>query len=287
MRGVLYSFSAEWLKLRKRPAVWVLGVILVALAAVFQYAVLYFVVATQPRNANLGAGLTADDLRVSLHPLHWVQTTLGTFSTGSFGGPVALILGVLAYGSEYGWSTLRTVFTQGPGRLATVAGKVGVLAAILAIYTIAVFAGSAGLSAAIGAVDGVVSPWPTVVDAVKGLVSGWLILGMWAGFGLVLSVLFRQSALAIGLGLIYAIVLEGVVLNLAAQVSWVRSALPWFPGWNATSLVRSFGSALPATATTISQGPRVGGVQAAMVVAAFAVVFVAISAALLQIRDVA
>ena len=77
------------------------------------------------------------------------------------------------------------------------------------------------------------------------------------------------------------------MLNLAAQVSWVRSALPWFPGWNATSLVRSFGSALPATATAISQAPLVGGVQAAMVVAAFAVVFVAIAAALLQIRDVA
>lgn len=287
MTGVLYSFSAEWLKLRKRPAVWVLGVILVALAAVFQYAALYLVVATVPRDANLGAGLTADDLRASLHPPHWVQTTLGTFSTGSFGGPVALILGVLAYGSEYGWSTLRTVFTQRPGRLATVAGKVGVLAAILAIYTLAVFAGSAGLSAAIGAVDGALSPWPSLMDVVKGLVSGWLILGMWAGLGIVLSVLFGQSALAIGLGLIYAIVLEGVVLNLAAQFSWVRSALPWFPGWNATSLVRSFGSALPATATTVPQAPLVGGVQAAMVVAAFAVVFVVIAAALLQSRDVA
>jgi ABC-2 type transport system permease protein len=288
MTGVLHSFSAEWLKLRKRPAVWVLGAILVALAAVFQYAVFYFVVATLPKNANIAGGLTADDLRASLHPLHWVQTTLGTFATGSFGGPVAVILGVLAYGSEYGWSTLRTVFTQRPGRLATVAGKVGVVAAILAIYTLAVFAGSAGLSAAIGAVDGALSPWPSVMDVVKGLVSGWLILGMWAGFGLVLSVLFRQSALAIGLGLIYAIVLEGVVLNLAAQFSWVRSALPWFPGWNATSLVRSFGSALPATGTaTVPQAHLVGGVQAAMVVAAFAVVFVAIAAALLQSRDVA
>ena len=34
-----------------------------------------------------------------------------------FGGVLALMLGVLTLGSEYGWGTLRTLFTQGPGRL--------------------------------------------------------------------------------------------------------------------------------------------------------------------------
>lgn len=286
MKGVPASLSAEWLKLRKRPAVWVLGLLLVTLASVLQYGVVVLLLATQPANAALAPGLTADELRQSLHPVHWAQMTLAVFSTGSFGAPVALILGVLGYGSEYGWSTMKTIFTQRPGRLATVAGKVGALAAVVAIYTLAVFAGTAAMSAAIGAADGAPSPWPAPAVIARAVLSGWLILCLWAGFGVALSVLFRQSALAIGLGLLYAIVLEGLVLNLGSQFSWVHEALPWFPGWNATSLVRSFGTAVRGT-STLTPTSTVGGVQAALVVAAFTAAFVVISAVLLRRRDVA
>jgi ABC-2 type transport system permease protein len=285
MTVVLSSLSAEWLKLRKRPAVWVLGSIMVALAAVFQYGTVFLLIATLPKNANFGPGITVEAFRQTLHPLHWVQTTLGTFATGSFGGPVALILGVLAYGSEYGWSTLKTIFTQRPGRLATVTGKLAALSMIIAVYVLAVFASTAVLTAAIGSADGALTPWPKALDVVKGLLSGWLVLAMWAAFGVALSVLFRQSALAIGLGLIYAIVMEGIALNLAAQFSWVRTVLPYFPGWNATSLVRSFGSALPAT-NAAGRMQLVGGVQAALVVTGFAIAFSALASALLRRRDV-
>jgi ABC-2 type transport system permease protein len=285
MREALASYSAEWLKMRKRPAVWVLGSILVALAALLQYGTVFLLIATLPKNASL-APTTLSALRQALHPTHWVQMTLGTFATGSFAGPVALILGVLAYGSEYGWSTLKTVFTQRPGRLATVAGKLTALAAVIAVFVVSVFAGTAAVTAVIGAADGALTPWPSAVDVVKGLLTGWLVLTMWAAFGVALSVLFRQSALAIGLGLIYAIVMEGVVLNLAAQLPFVRETLPYFPGWNATSLVRSFGTAFPATQAALGRTPLVGGVQAAVVVAAFAAAFSALAAALLRRRDV-
>ena len=285
MSSALSSFAAEWLKLRKRPAVWVLGAILVALASVFQYGVIALLVAVSSRNASLSSGVTLEDLRQSLYPRHWTQMTIATISTSSVGPPIAIILGVLAYGSEYGWATMKTVFTQRPGRLATLAGKLGALAVVLALYVVAVFASSAALSAALGAAYGALTPWPSALDIGKTVLSGWLILGLWAAYGILLSVLFRQSALAIGLGLIYAIVLEGLVLGLGAQFSWVKTALPWFPGWNASSLVRSFGSAVRAS-SSVAGTPIVGRTQAVLVVAAFMAAFVVVAAALLRRRDI-
>jgi ABC-type transport system involved in multi-copper enzyme maturation permease subunit len=282
---VLASLRAEWLKLSKRPAVWVLAAVLIALVAVLTYGVVVLLLAATPANANLGPGLTAADLKRSLHPAHFVQQALGG-AAGTVGGSIALILGVLGYGSEYGWGTLKTVFTQGPGRAATLAGKVGVLAALLLIYVAMAFAACAGCAAAVGAADGALIPWPSLPDVLKGLLGAWLIVGMWGGLGMLLSVLFRQSALAIGLGLIYAVVLEGLLLNLAAQFSFVKAVSPAFPGANARALVRSFGSAVQTAAAAATPAQQVGPGQAVLVLAVYAATFLVITGVLLRVRDV-
>lgn len=283
MNAVLWSFGAEWLKVRRRPAVWVLGVVLVLLAITFEYGFILLAVLTLPKTANLGPGVTTELLRSTLHPAQWVRQTLGSVS-GNLAGPVAVILGVLAYGSEYGWSTLKTVLTQRPGRLATLAGKLLALVATVAIYVVALFAATAACSAAIGFADGAAGTWPAASDIVKALLTALLVMSMWALLGMLLSVLFRQSALAIGLGLIYAIVLEGIVLNLAAQFSWIRTVSPWFPGANASALVRSFGSVLRSAGALPAD--QVGAGQAALVLLLYAAAFVAVTAAVLRARDV-
>ncbi|HKF75350.1 MAG TPA: ABC transporter permease [Candidatus Dormibacteraeota bacterium] len=284
MSAVLSSFAAEWLKVRRRPAVWVLGVVLVLLVVAFEYGFILLAVLTLPRNASLGPGVTVELLRATLHPAHWLRETLASIS-GGIAGPIAVILGVLAYGSEYGWSTLKTVFTQRPGRLATLAGKLLALLATVAIYVVAMFAATAACSAAIGLADGAAGTWPAASDIAKALLTALLILSLWAVLGVLLSVLFRQSALAIGLGLIYAIVLEGVVLNLAAQFSWIRTVSPWFPGANASALVRSFGSTIRGSSSALPAGD-VGPGQATLVLLAYAVAFVVVTAGLLRARDV-
>lgn len=278
------AFAAEWLKLRKRPAVWVLGSIQVALVMILDYGVLYLVLLTRPSNVSFGPGTTAETLRQVLYPAHFVQNVLGNFS-GGFGGAIALILGVLVIGSEYGWSTLATVLTQKPGRLEAFAGKIGALAVVLAILDVVVFAGGAAASSLIGASYGHLSPWPSAGDVLKGLLTAWLLMGIWATLGVLLSVLFRQSALAIGLGLVYAIAVEGIVFGILGQFSWMRSVEKVFPGANATSLVESFGS--PARgARGNTQGPVVGAEQAVLVLLAYLVAFVVVSAVLLRQRDV-
>jgi ABC-type transport system involved in multi-copper enzyme maturation permease subunit len=284
VRAVVSSFSAEWLKVRRRPAVWVLGAVLVLLVITLEYGAILLLVLTLPRRASLGPGVTLGMFRASLHPEHWLQETLASIS-GNIAGPIAVILGVLAYGSEYGWSTLKTVFTQRPGRLATLAGKLVALVATVAIFVVALFAATAACSAAIGLADGAAGTWPPVSDVAKALLTALLIMSMWAVLGVLLSVLFRQSALAIGLGLIYAIVLEGLVLNLTAQFSWIRAISSWFPGANATALVRSFGTAIRARGGALPAAD-VGPGQATLVLLVYAAVFVAVTAGLLRARDV-
>jgi ABC-2 type transport system permease protein len=275
------SFGAEWLKLRKRTSTWILGGILVLLVLVLEYGFALLAITTVPKGTHLGGGVTLAGLREALYPAHFTQMTLSGFVSG-VGSAIALILGVLLYGSEYTWSTLKTVFTQRPGRLHVLGGKLGALALTLLIYTLATFAATAILSSVVQAAYGGTSAWPGAGDVARAVLVAWLISGLWATLGMVLSVLFRQSALAIGLGLVYAIAVETIVFNVLRGFSWMQNVERGFPGANAQALAQSFGSAVR---SATEPAALVGAGQAAAVVAAFLVAFTVLSALLLR-RDV-
>src|SRR5260370_16768496 len=63
-------------------------------------------------------------------------------------------------------------------------------------------------------------------------------------FGLALATLFQQSALAIGLGLAYALVVEVLIFGLLAGVGggFVEQVQQWFPLANTGYPVHPFGS---------------------------------------------
>jgi ABC-2 type transport system permease protein len=274
------ALAAEWLKLRKRPAVWVLAGVLVGLVAVLQYLLLFLVILASP--PNLGQGVSVDALRQGLYPEHFVRMGLGTVS-GGIGSAIALILGVLAVGSEYGWSTLKTVLTLRPGRATSFLAKAAAIGVVLVVFDVLMFATAAACSGLVGAYYGAAGTWPGVLDVIKGLLAAWLILAVWAALGAALAELFRQSALAIGLGLIYAILLEGILFSLLRSFSWVQTLQKAFPGANGTALVQSFGSAIRAAAVP---QPLVGATQAVVVLAAYLVAFVALATILVRRRDV-
>jgi ABC-2 type transport system permease protein len=279
---MIHALSAEWLKLRKRPAIWVLGGILLALVVLLTYGVLFLVLLSRPR--NLGRGVTLQDLQQSLYTVNFVRQALSGAS--GFGGPIALILGVLVAGSEYSWSTLKTVLTQWPGRLAVYAAKLVATAGVLAAFTVAVFATALACSLVIGAYYGAPINWPAWGDVGRGLLAYWLVICVWAALGIALALLFRQSALAIGLGLVYSIALETIVFGIVGRFDWARGVERVFPGANATALVQGFGSASRAAANAANP-PLVGATQAIAVLAAYLVLFVLVGAVLLRQRDVA
>jgi ABC-type transport system involved in multi-copper enzyme maturation permease subunit len=280
MNDVLASFRAEWLKLSRRPATWVLGLVLMALLLTLGYGFVFLLVVVlsgqPPNRPGVQSGLHT--LKPQLYPAHFLQIALGAFSGIGYGSAIAVILGVLSYGSEYGWSTLKTVFTQRPGRLATLAGKLLALALSLAVYSLAVLAVAAAAAAVFGAAYGTFGGWPGIVDVLKAFGAAWLIMGLWAALGVLFAVLFRQAALAIGLGVVYSIAVEGLVINTLSLVSSLTNVRRAFPGANATALVSSFG----ANAAHALVGPS----QAALVLMAYLVVFLLIGAAVLRWRDV-
>jgi hypothetical protein len=100
-------------------------------------------------------------------------------------------------------------------------------------------------------------------------------------FGVMLAVIFQQSALAIGIGLVYGFVIEGLVFGLFGRNPSLQNIEKAFPGANATALADAFGQAtrLQAAAPLVSAG------QAVALLAAYILVFLVISTSLTAWRD--
>jgi len=274
MRG---GVSAELLALRKRASTRILLAVWTTLTLVFAYAVPY---ATY---VNGTGGLPTEVL-----PEQLVGTLMSGFPF--FGGVIALMLGVLALGSEYGWGTLKTLFTQRPGRLRVFGVKLIALAIALVPFVLAVFAVGALASYAIALREGATVAWPSVSLLAEGLAAGWVILAVWAAFGVLLAVLSRGTALAVGIGILYALVIEGLLSALASQVSVLDRLVEFFLRANAYSLVTGLGVSTDEVAENgpgAFSGPFVDGAQALLVLAAYAAAFVLLSGSLLRRRDVA
>ena len=122
-----------------------------------------------------------------------------------------------------------------------------------------------------------------------GLAGGWLIFAAWAALGMLLAVVTRGTALATGIGILYAFVVEGLLSVLAGEISVLDRLVEFFVRANGYSLV----SALGVSADEVSDngpgsfsGPFVAGGQATLVLAVYTTAFVVAAAWLLRRRDV-
>jgi ABC-type transport system involved in multi-copper enzyme maturation permease subunit len=274
---VIGSLRAELLVIRKRASTWILLGIWTTLALVFAYLVPYVSYLNDPTRNPLSDVL----------PERLVGTLMGGFPF--FGGVLALMLGVLTFGSEYGWGTLKTLFTQRPGRLQVFASKLLAVAVALIPFVLAVFALGALASSAIALREGADIAWPSASLVLRGLAAGWLILAVWASFGVLLAVLSRGTSLAIGIGILYALVIEGLLSALAGEIALLDRLVEFFLRANAYSLVTVLG----VSADDVSNngpgsfaGPFVEGAQALLVLGSYTALFLVLAGWLLRRRDV-
>jgi ABC-2 type transport system permease protein len=275
---VIGSVLAELLVLRKRTSTWILLGIWATLALIFAYVVPYATYLNDSTRQPLS----------ELLPQHLVGSLMGGFPF--FGGVLALMLGVLTFGSEYGWGTLRTLFAQRPGRLHVFGAKLLALAVALLPFVLVVYAVGTVASSVIALREGADIAWPSAWLVVRGLAAGWLILAVWAAFGVLLAVVSRGTALAVGIGILYALVIEGLLSALAGQISAVDRLVEFFLRANAYSLVTKLGVSASEVADNgpgSFDGPFVGGGQALLVLGSYLAAFVGVSAWLLRRRDVA
>jgi ABC-2 type transport system permease protein len=276
------SVAAELFLLRKRTSTWILLAIWTSLAIFFSYLLPY----VEYRNGDLEGGPGQVDLN-ELLPDRLAGNLSGGFPF--FGGVFALMLGVLALGSEYGWGTLRTVLVQRPGRLRIFAAKVIALGIGLIPFVLAVYAVGTLASYAIAWNENVDTGGPPAWDVARALAASSLILAVWAALGITLGVLSRGTSLAIGVGILYALVIEGLISAFADQVGLLEPLVQFFLRANAYSLVEGLGASTTGAATDgpgAFNGPYVGGEQALLVLAVYVAALLGLSGYLLRRRDV-
>ena len=280
------SFAAELLKVGRRPAMWLIAVVWLVLSLVFGYLFPYLSYRGAPTGPAAGAGeASAEQVLAEALPANLVPTAIQGFSV--FAGALALLLGVLSAGSEYGWGTWKTILAQGPGRLAVLAGKLGALGLVLLLVVLATFAVAAPASWLVAWVESQPLRWPPLAELAQGLAAGWLVVAMWGWAGMFLGILVRGTSLAIGLGLVWTLAVENLARGFASLLAAIDTLQRWLPGTNAGSLAAAVGVPVQgASGGTPGVTATVDGTRATLVLATYLVAFTAVAAVLLQRRDV-
>jgi ABC-2 type transport system permease protein len=273
------SFRVELSKLGHWPAFWALLGLWATLALIFGYVSQYLAYLSP------AAGVTAAQQQATLTAM-LPSGVVGKEIPGYplFGGVIALALGAMTFGSEFGWGTWTTVLLQDPARPRVVAGKLGALMVAVAAQALAGFgvAGIASVGVALLQKQPIVAPAPG--DLAVGLGVAWLILMAWAGLGAALATLLRSTALPLGIGFAYLLI-ERLIASLAERSDLLATVARALPGTNAGSLASSI---LPAGFAISAPGMNslVAGPEAAVVLAAYVVAAGATAMALIARRDV-
>ncbi len=280
---MLGSLSAELLKIRKRWAIRILVVIFVLVLVLLSYVLSYTIYKNPPPRfgENLPRGTTIADLLSALYPPNFHRVALS--GAGGLGAAIAIILGVLVAGSEYGWGTYKTIFTQKPSRLTVWLAKFVALVLVSLFLAVLVMVAAAVTSAVLASIDGQALSWPDAWTVVRATGAEWLILVVWTGFGVLLAVLSQQSALAIGIGLVYVLVVEGIIFGIFGSNPTLQNFEKFFPGANVTALADAFGP--PIRGRFGGRPALVDPTQAVIVLVAFAAAFLVISSVLIVRRD--
>ncbi len=277
---MLASFCAELVKLRRRPAIWVVAVVWWILALMFGYVFPYLAYrfGTGPR-ASLGRGALVHALPDAL-----VGSAVQGFPV--FAGALAMLLGVLATGSEYTWGTVKVIFTQGPSRTVVVLGKViALLVTVLAIVTVSFGLDAIAATIVAGATDSQTG-WPSAVEVLRGFAGGWLIVAMWCLGGVALGVILRGTALAAGIGLVWALAVENLVRVFSTIVPGLGTVSDMMPGTNAGALAAALGAPTQEQAGgTPGVTSVVSGLQSSLVLAVYLLAFTALAVWFTRRRD--
>ncbi len=219
--GVLASLRAELLVMRRRPAIWLLLLVLPVnmLLTVYVSGYVYFRTAVH----GLTVGVDPQQVLSALSPSQYLSAPLSMLGllSNTYGPTIFAVIGALVAGSDWGRGTIRTTLLAGPGRLQARIGQD--LAALLATaVSVAATFGLAAIASAVvvathrqqlAALD--TASYPSTSHFV-GAVAGALLLAMaYTAIGLALGTLLRSDTAAIGLAVLWAVI---VVSNLLAEV---------------------------------------------------------------------
>lgn len=288
MNALVASTRAELLRLRRWPALWVLVGSWISLNLAFVYAFNYIAYVTGDASSPVTEGVPAEALLADVLPAAVPEALVQGMPM--FGGAILMILGALAAGSGFGWGTWKTVLTQGPGRVAAFGGTIVALALVVVGVVLATAVIDLGISNVLAAVESQPLAVPPLVEMAESVGAGVLVLGMWTAAGVLIGVLTKSPALAVGLGLVWALVVENLLRDVSGLIGGLSVVTDHLPGTAAGSLVGAMvgapgaggdGDSTPGVLTVLDGG------TAASVLLAYLATFLVLGAVMIRRRDLA
>ncbi|MGV9666368.1 ABC transporter permease [Nocardia niigatensis] len=280
MTDLTAGARAELLRLRKWPAFWIVLGTWILLNLTFAYLFNYLAYTTGGAT-RMSNGLPRELLLQQMLPA--AVPEVFTQGMAMFGGALMLVLGALAVGSGYGWGSWKTAFTQGPSRVHVIGAVVLSLAVTVLALVLAAFVIDTGVAALIAASQGQSLALPSVGRTLLGIASGTAILGMWTLAGAFIGAVARGPALAVGLGLVWVLVVENLLRGVAVIFAPIRAVTEHLPGTAAGSLAGSLrtvgGPATPGVLDVLGRG------ESLLVLAAYVLAFAAGTIWLIRRRD--
>lgn len=276
------SVMAELLLLRRRAAYWIILAVYATTSMLFTYVFPYLVY----RNAIGGPPehVTRIVLGVML-PANLVNYLLVGFPF--YGGIMVFIVGVLAVGSEYNWGTFTNTLVQRASRPWIMLAKMAALAVALVPFVLSDYILGAVFSSGIATIENAAISWPPVWDIVRALGLSWFILALWVMFGVLLAVVSRGTSLAIGLGIFYALIVEGVVAAFGQQIDVLLLISKGFLRTAGYSVVTSMGAMVTGeNGPGGFGGPFIPAGRAAIMIVTYIVLFGAYAIYAVNRRDV-
>jgi hypothetical protein len=232
--AVLDSARAELLRLRKWPAVWVTIGAWLTMNAMFGY-VFDYITYRSGTNSFSNEGESSAELLAKLLPAS-IPDVLAQ-GMPMFGGAIMMVLGAIVAGNGYGWGTWKTVLTQGPSRTATLLGSLSATTVIVGALVAATAVSDYLMSLGVALTESESTALPAFGDSAQAVGVAFLVLEMWAMAGYLLGTVARGPALSVGLGLVWALVIENLLRGVGASLSWVDAFTHVLPGTASGSLV--------------------------------------------------
>ena len=236
MSTLTRTTGAELFRLRRWPALWVTVTAWLLLNAMFGY-VFNFVTYTNGDNSFSNEGQSRADVLASIVPSGLADTL--PQGMPMFGGAIMMVLGAIVAGNGYGWGTWKTAFTQGPSRSATVLGSMTALVVLVAGLVLVTLVTDGGMSLAVAAAESQSVTWPALSDLGQSVGGALLVMEMWALAGYFLGVVARGPAVSVGLGLVWALVIENLLRGVGTSLQAVAVFTHFLPGTAAGSLIGS------------------------------------------------
>ncbi|MDQ4085574.1 MAG: ABC transporter permease [Actinomycetota bacterium] len=277
------STHAELLRLMKWPVTWICVGVWSVMNLFFAYGLNYLTYrgAVSDGKAGLARLLLAD-----MSPAELPSTLIQGMPM--FGGAIVLILAALATGSGYGWSTWKTVFAQGPHRLAAMGGTLAALVLVVTGVVLLTFALDVAASLVVTSLESRDIVWPSATDMAEGVAGAFLVMLTFAMAGAWLGVVARSPALSVGLGLVWALVVENLLRGVAALLGPLEVVTDVLPGTAAGSLAGALGATGPGSGApngTPGVLTTLAGDSAAALLAGYVVAFVVLTGILVSRRD--